>query len=64
MPSETEPFAPHALLRRLGQSPLQGKFPLVGLLASIYDSMAARGRELRDRDVESVVDEPRDDGSR
>ena len=28
---------PHALLRRLGPSPLQGKFPLVGLLASIYD---------------------------
>ncbi|MBI1304281.1 MAG: hypothetical protein GC172_10925 [Phycisphaera sp.] len=46
---ETEPFAPHALLRRLGQSPLQGKFPLVGLLASIYDSIAARGRELKDR---------------
>ena len=50
MPAETEPFAPHALLRRLGQSPLQGKFPLVGLLASIYDSMAARGRELRERE--------------
>jgi len=50
-PSETEPFAPHALLRRLGQSPLQGKFPLVGLLASIYDSLAARGRELRDREM-------------
>lgn len=52
LPSETEPFAPHALLRRLGQSPLQGKFPLVGLLASIYDSMAARGRELREREGE------------
>ena len=48
MPSETEPFAPHALLRRLGQSPLQGKFPLVGLLASIYDSVAENGRKLRD----------------
>jgi uncharacterized Zn finger protein len=48
MPSETEPFAPHALLRRLGQSPLQGKFPLVGLLASIYDSIAENGRKLRD----------------
>lgn len=48
MPSETEPFAPHALLRRLGQSPLQGKFPLVGLLASIYDSVAEDGRKLRD----------------
>jgi len=48
MPSETEPFAPHALLRRLGQSPLQGKFPLVGLLASIYDSIAEDGRKLRE----------------
>lgn len=31
---------PHALLRRLGPSPLPGKFPLVGLLASIYDAVA------------------------
>jgi len=65
MPSETEPFAPHALLRRLGQSPLQGKFPLVGLLASIYDSIAARGRELREREAESMgegdAEETRDD---
>ena len=51
MPSETEPFAPHALLRRLGQSPLQGKFPLVGLLASIYDSIAVEGRKLRDETI-------------
>jgi hypothetical protein len=51
MPSETEPFAPHALLRRLGQSPLQGKFPLVGLLASIYDSIAIEGRKLRDETI-------------
>lgn len=50
MPNETEPFAPHALLRRLGPSPLQGKFPLVGLLASIYDSMAENGRKLRDEE--------------
>jgi len=48
MPSETEPFAPHALLRRRGPTPLQGKFPLVGLLASIYDSIAEHGRKLRD----------------
>lgn len=48
IPGETEPFAPHALLRRLGPSPLQGKFPLVGLLASIYDSIAENGRKLRD----------------
>ncbi len=31
---------PHALLRRLGPSPLPGRFPLVGLLASIYDVVA------------------------
>jgi len=54
MPAETEPFAPHALLRRLGPSPLQGKFPLVGLLASIYDSIAEDGRKLRD-DVSTDV---------
>jgi hypothetical protein len=27
---------------------LHGKFPLVGLLASIYDSIAEHGRKLRD----------------
>jgi uncharacterized Zn finger protein len=35
----TPPFAPHAILRRLGPSPLSGRFPLVGLLASIYDTV-------------------------
>jgi len=30
----------HALLRRMGPSPLRGKFPIVGLLASIYDEVA------------------------
>lgn len=39
----------HALLRRLGPSPLLGKFPLVGLLASIYDSVAQYATDLRDR---------------
>lgn len=29
--------ANHALLRRLGPSPLEGRFPLMGLLASVYD---------------------------
>ncbi|MBC02841.1 MAG: hypothetical protein CMJ34_06010 [Phycisphaerae bacterium] len=39
-------YLPHALLRRLGTAPLEGRFPLVGLLASIYDdvSNAARSR--------------------
>lgn len=42
------PHVPHALLRRLGASPLRGKFPLVGLLASIYDTVRARGLRTRD----------------
>ena len=35
---------PHAILRRLGPSPLNGKFPLSGLLASIYDQVASYAR--------------------
>ena len=30
----------HALLRRLGASPLGGRFPIVGLLASVYDEVS------------------------
>lgn len=41
--------APHALLRRLGPSPLPGRFPLVGLLASVYDTVAEAAIRLRDR---------------
>ena len=40
---------PHALLRRLGASPLGGRFPLVGLLASVQDSVRAKAMELRRR---------------
>ncbi len=40
--------APHALLRRLGPSPLPGRFPLVGLLASVYDTVAEHAVRLRD----------------
>ena len=39
----------HALLRRLGPSPLRGRFPLVGLLASIYDSVASHAVRVRDQ---------------
>lgn len=35
---------PHALLRRLGAAPLEGRFPLVGLLASIYDEVSEVAR--------------------
>ena len=48
--------APHALLRRLGPSPLRGRFPLVGLLASVYDTVAQRALSLRDR-AERIEDE-------
>lgn len=40
-------YAPHALLRRLGPSPMSGRFPLVGLLASVYDTVAAAALRLR-----------------
>jgi hypothetical protein len=40
---------PHALLRRLGPSPMNGKFPMVGLLASIYDTIAESARKLREK---------------
>lgn len=45
---QEEPLShpPLALLRRLGPSTIEGRFPLVGLLASAYEVIAARGREL------------------
>lgn len=39
----------HALLRRLGPSPMNGRFPLVGLLASVYDTVSAAATQLRDQ---------------
>ena len=57
--------APHALLRRLGPSPLAGRFPLVGLLASVYDTVAQEAIRLRDRaeglDVANGGEGPVDD---
>lgn len=38
----------HALLRRLGPSPMQGRFPMVGLLASIYDTVSQQAIRIRD----------------
>ena len=38
---------PHALLRRLGNSPLDAKFPMVGLLETIYDEISHVAREQR-----------------
>ena len=43
----TRHYAPHALLRRLGPSPMSGRFPLVGLLASVYDTVAAAAKQMR-----------------
>ena len=40
---------PLALLRRLGPSPLEGRFPLMGPLASIYDTVSRSAVRLRDR---------------
>jgi len=59
--SETRPpdHAPHALLKRLGPSPLEGRFPFVGLLASIYDSVAGAARAQRDH--AEHLDDPVDD---
>ena len=40
---------PHALLRRLGPSTMEsGKFPLSGLLATIYDTVADHARSLQE----------------
>jgi uncharacterized Zn finger protein len=50
---------PHALLRRLGSAPLEGRFPLVGLLASIYDEVAdAAKRRLAELDDAALDAEP------
>jgi uncharacterized Zn finger protein len=53
----------HALLRRLGPPPLDGRFPLVGLLASIYDSVAQYAVHLRDQAerLEEGREAPRDE---
>jgi uncharacterized Zn finger protein len=38
---------PHTLLRRLGISPMDGKFPMAGLLETIYDDVSRAARERR-----------------
>lgn len=52
--------APHALLRRMGPSPLPGRFPLVGLLASVYDTVRDAAIRLRDEaeGINGAEDEP------
>lgn len=51
----------HALLRRLGPSPMQGRFPLVGLLASIYDTVSDHA--IRIRDQAEHIDEDATEGA-
>ena len=48
---------PQALLRRLGPSPLEGRFPITGLLASIYDTIA----EDAARSISSALSTPLED---
>lgn len=55
LPTPSSPVR-HALLRRLGPSPLKGKFPMVGLLASIYDAVSQQARR---RSEGNAVDEKR-----
>jgi uncharacterized Zn finger protein len=52
----------HALLRRLGPSPMNSRFPLNGLLASIYDSVAEYAVRIRDQaeHIEQTEDDGRD----
>ena len=55
---------PHALLRRLGASPLEGRFPITGLLASIYDSVAEEAKRIieeADTHAGSRMEPPQDD---
>ena len=50
-PEAMGPFPPLALLMRLGKPPLKGKFPMVGLLESIYRTVAEDvNRDLTERD--------------
>lgn len=41
------PHLPHTLLRRLGISPMEGKFPMAGLLETIYDEISSISRQQR-----------------
>jgi uncharacterized Zn finger protein len=52
------PQVSHALLRRLGPSPFsQGKFPLVGLLATCYDTISESAIHGPDQAIEDSRDE-------
>lgn len=59
-PAELD-HVPHALLRRLGPSPMtNGKFPLSGLLATIYDTVAEDAQRLQEEPVRNQPGEGTD----
>jgi uncharacterized Zn finger protein len=49
------PQVSHPLLRRLGPSPMGGKFPLVGLLATCYDVISQRALRLEQDDQGEIA---------
>ncbi|MCH2142434.1 MAG: hypothetical protein MK077_05495 [Phycisphaerales bacterium] len=53
---DRESYVPHALLRRLGPSLLEGRFPLSGLLATIYDDVASEAGQILDAPTEYPVE--------
>ncbi len=53
---DREPHVRHALLRRLGPSTLGGKFPLSGLLATIYDEAAGEAAAMLDAPLDPGPD--------
>ncbi|MEM9065237.1 MAG: hypothetical protein AAGB51_07080 [Planctomycetota bacterium] len=60
------PDVSHPLLRRLGSSPFQGRFPLVGLLATCYDligTAAIQGEPEEDPDLQGGGEAEPDDTS-
>lgn len=60
---DRESYVPHALLRRLGPSLLEGRFPLSGLLATIYDDVAREAGQILDAPTEYPDVPDHDDAS-
>jgi hypothetical protein len=42
----------------MGPSPLNGRFPMAGLLASVYDAVSAAARQWREGDVAGPAGQP------
>jgi hypothetical protein len=57
------PPVSHPILRRLGQSPfVNATFPLVGLLASCYDTISQAAKSKASSDAPPVEDAPDEPG--